>query len=74
MTTFTPTDPVRARLLAEAGHRRERVRACVDAWRTAADEQQQRIAYGNINIAIEAYAFTLDALGPWRSTEVPHGE
>ena len=68
------TNPTRLHLLQEASNRRERVRACVDAWRTCGDEQQQRIAYGNINIALEAYAFTLDALGPWRSTEVPHGE
>ena len=74
MTLLTNADPMRSHLLREAAHRRERVRACVDAWRTSTDEQQQRIAYGNINIALDAYAFTLDALGAWRSTEVPSGE
>lgn len=75
MTLLTRTDPIRHHLLREAARRREHVRACVDAWRTTADEQQQRIAYGNVNIALEAYAMTLDALGgQWRRVEVTRAE
>lgn len=67
-------DPLRVLLTLEAQHRWAYVDRCVVAWRTAGDEQQERIAYGNVNIALEAYALTLDALGgQWRREEVTGG-